>query len=473
MTSLHSVASWKPRSYQKDGVKLMLKQACAGLLYKPGLGKTSVVYMAVRILLEKQYVSRVLVICPVRPLYNVWPNQKNDYAEFQHLRVGLLHGKEKENVLASDDYDIYVINPEGLPWLFNATVKKNTVFLDPVRLKWLQSKFDMLVVDESTKFKNTQTQRFKLLRAFIGKFKRRYILTGTPMPRSLEDLFGQIYILDEGANLGRFITHYRNQYFYPDPSGFDWNPQPGAKERVLEKIAPLVQVVEPKGNIELPEIIYNDIFVTLPSDVYRQYSNMEDMLVAAVDEDRVVAANAAVASGKCRQIANGAIYGENGEYKLLHTEKYDAVSELIDQLQGEPLLICYEFDFDRAQLEKQNIPCISSGNARRDNEYISKFSRGELVAVMGNPASIALGTDGLQKNCYNIAMVGVTWKAQDYEQVIDRVRRVGNKSKQVIVHRILARDTVDELVVRVVPGRMADQESLMKMLKEMRRGKHL
>lgn len=468
MSSL-SVASWKPRSYQKAGVKLMIAQACAGLLYKPGLGKTSVVYMATRILLDKQFVSKILVICPVRPMYNVWPNQKNDYAEFQHLRVGVMHGKNKEEVLASDDYDLYVINPEGLSWLFNATVQKNKVQLDPVRVKWLRQKFDMLVVDESTKFKNSQTQRFKLLRAFVGFFKRRYILTGTPMPKSLEDLFGQIYILDEGANLGRFVSHYRAKYFYPDPSGFGWLPQAGATDRVLEKISELVQVVEPKGHIDLPEIVYNDIYVTLPQDVMRQYANMEEQMVAAIDDGRVVAANAAVASGKCRQIANGGLYGEDGSYKILHTEKYDAVAELIDELQGEPVLICYEFDFDRAMLEKQGIPCISTGNAKRDNETIMAFSRGELAAVMGNPASISLGTDGLQNHCFNIAMVGVTWKAQDYEQVIDRVRRSGNKSKTVVVHRILAADTVDARVVQVVKNRMADQETLMRMLREMRR----
>lgn len=463
-------ASWKPRSYQRVGVKLMIAQACAGLLYKPGLGKTSVVYMAFRILQDKQFVEKALVICPVRPAYNVWPNQKNNYEEFKHLRVGLLHGPDKERVLQSDEYDLYVVNPEGLQWLFGAKLNGSRVVMDPQRVSLIKKKFQMLVVDESTKFKNSQTQRFKLLKSFVGFFKRRYIMTGTPMPKSLLDLFGQVYILDEGSSLGRYITHYRTKYFYPSGyGGYEWLPLPGAHDQIMEQINELVQVVLPEGNIELPEIIYNDIYVDLPPKAQQQYDNMEDELVAAVDDEKVVASNAAVASGKCRQIANGAVYSEDGSYTRLHTAKYDALADLLEELQGEPCLVTYEFKFDEEWLvNEMKIPSASTGNAKKDNAVIAKFSSGDMIAMCGNPASISLGTDGLQNSCFNIAMLGVTWKAQDYEQVIDRVRRSGNKSKKVIVHRIIAAGTLDERAIRVVDGRMGDQKDFMKALKEMR-----
>lgn len=447
--------SWNPRPYQMKGVEIMISQACAGLLYKPGLGKTSVVYMAFRILQDKGYVKKMLVIAPIRPAYVVWPEQKDKFLEFKHFRVAVLHGPNKEKLLASNDYDIYVINPEGLPWLLK----------DPSRV----NKFDMLVVDESIKFANPQTQRFKLLKNVIKKFKRRYILNGSPRPKSLMDLFGQIYILDEGSSLGRFITHYRTQHFYPSGyGGYTWTPQPGAEQRIGEKIAPLVQVVEQKGNIDLPELMINDIWVDLPSDAMLRYRSMEEQLIALVDSGAVVAANAAVASGKCRQMANGILLHGDDTYTEIHDEKLMALQDLMEQLQGEPLLITFEFVADRQRIEKKlEVPCISTGRSSWDNAHIRKFANGDLPAVMGHPQSISLGIDGLQNACCNIAMFGVPWSFLNYEQVIDRVKRVGNKSNTVILHRILARDTIDEQVIRVLDGRERGQERFMEMLKGM------
>lgn len=458
--------SWKPRSYQMLGVQLMIKQACAGLLWKPGRGKTTVVYAAFRILQEKGFVDKMLVICPIRPMYRVWPHQCHDYADFDHLRVGILHGKDKEQVLQSDDYDIYVVNPEGLPWLFGATGNKP----DPARLRFVTDKFKMLVVDESTKFKNSQTTRFKLIKEAVKRFKRRYILTGSFRPKNLEDLFGQVYILDEGASLGRYITHYRTQYFYPSGyGGHDWLPQPGASERVIEKIAPLCHVMNSEEGLGLPELIINDVWVDLPPDAARKYREMEDLLLTEVESGSVVAANAAVASGKCRQIANGIImHGKDNEYTVVHTEKIEAVRDLMEQLQGNSALITYEFVADMQQLEDElKVPCISSGNAKKDDNLIAQFSRGEIPYVAGHPQSIALGIDGLQKNCSDIIMVGVPWSFELYEQVIQRVRRSGSKAQSVTVHRILARNTIDEKVIKVLAMRDGAQHNFLEMLRTM------
>lgn len=450
----------------------MISQACAGLLYKPGRGKTTVVYMAVRILLEKKYIRRVLVISPIRPMYNVWPKQKNHYEEFKHLRVGVMHGEDKEDVLCSDDYDLYCINPHGLPWLFNAKKVNGKLWVDTVRLKWLKERFDMLVVDESTDFRDYSTTRFQLMKHIVPHFKRRYILTGSPTPKSLLDLFGQIYILDTGSSLGRFITHYRASYFTPGGyGGYDWTLQPGARDRIMEKIGHLVQVVD--DPIDIPDLLINDMMITLPQAARKLYDSMEDDMLALMGDDGVVAANAAVASGKCRQIANGALYAdyEDGDkFKEVHEEKLDALEELLDSLQGAPLLITYEFKFDRDRISKRfKIPCISSGNAREDDRLIDAFSRGELHAVMGHPQSISLGIDGLQKACSDICMMGVTWNLLHYEQVIQRVQRTGSKNKKVTLHRILARDTVDAKVVKVLDRRDRSQQSFMEMLKEMRK----
>lgn len=467
--SIQQSVSWKPRSYQKEGVKLIIRQACSGLLYKPGRGKTSVVYMSFRILQEKGYVQKMLVVCPLRPAFVVWPEQVKKYDEFKHLRVCVLHGKDKEALLHSDDYDIYVINPEGLSWLMGAAVIAGKLRIDAVRAKYVADKFQMLVVDESTKFKNSQTARFKLLKLIVPRFKRRYILTGTPMPKGLIDLFGQIYILDEGHALGRYITHYRTQYFFPSGyGGYDWQPQPDARERILDRIAPLVQVVDTEEGLGLPQLLFNDIYVDLPPAARTLYNRMEDEMIAQLEEGAVVAANAAVASSKCRQIANGGLYSSEvyGEYSLVHDAKEDALRDLVEQLQGAPLLVTYEFGFDATRL---GFPSISSGNIKKDTANIQAFARGELEVVQGQPQSISLGTDGLQQHCSDIAMFGITWRAQDYEQVIDRVRRTGAKGSVVTVHRILARDTVDERVVDVVGDRIATQADFMKALRRYKR----
>lgn len=457
--------SWKPHSYQTAGVILGIKQACAGFFYKPGRGKTSVAYMIFRILQDKGYVKKMLVICPLRPAYVVWPEQKDKYLEFQHFTVNVLHGPQKEALLQDDDADIYVVNPEGLEWLFQA---KDGV-PDKARLNYLQNKFQMLVVDESTKFKDTSTKRFKLLRKVVGKFKRRYILTGSPRPKSLMNLFGQMYILDQGAALGQFITKFRLEYFYPGGfGGYEWFPQPNALERITEKIAPLVQVVE-RGENE-PKLFVQDIFIDLPPAIYARYKEMEDKMMMEAEEGRVVAANAAVASAKCRQICNGAIYtGENQEFEEVHSLKIAAIKDLVEQLEGEPVLITYEFKFDRTHLEaalkNYGVECISTGNIKADRDNIKKFSEGLLPIVIGQPQSVALGTDGLQDSCHTIIMMGCPWSFLNYEQVIDRIRRQGSKADFVTLYRVLIRNTVDERVIQVLEGNDKSQEAFMSLLK--------
>ena len=468
MMLLKQLSSWVPRSFQKEAVKLSVSQACAGMLLPPGAGKTSIMYMVITVLMKMGFVKKVLVICPIRPMYRVWPNQKDRFEQFAHLRVAVLHGPGKEEALNSDA-DIYVVNPEGLDWLFGAT--DGTA--NKKRLNWLGEQFQMLVVDESTKFKNAQTKRFKLLKQIIPKFKRRYILTGTPTPKGLMDLFGQVYILDEGASLGRYITAYRNEFFYPSGfGGYDWKPQPTADRRIADKIGALMFRKDLKdAAIDLPDLVFDDIWVDLPPAAAKLYKRMEDDLVAELGgQDVIVADNAAVASGKCRQIANGSIIDTaTGKWTYVHDEKLRALEDLIEQLQGEPVLVTYEFVPDAQRITAMlKVPSISTGNAKKDDLMIETFSKGLLPAVQGNPQSIALGIDGLQDNCCHIAMFGCTWDLQNYLQVIDRVRRQGSKSKRVFVHRILARNTLDQRMLQVLDNREAVQTEFMALLRGMR-----
>lgn len=456
--------SWHPRPFQETGVELCISQACAGLLLRPGMGKTTIVYCMIKILKGQGLIKRTLVIAPIKPMYNVWPRQKDDWVQFQDLKVGVAHEKTRVQVLTDLSNDIVVINPEGLEWL-------------EAHAAFVKANFDVLIVDESTKFKNTGTQRFKRIRKIVKWFRRRYILTGSFTPKGLLDLFGQIYILDEGSALGAFVTHYKNKYFYTDDyMGYNWVPQKWAPDAIAAKIAPLVLVLEREGNLEMPTLMPpNDIFIDLPPAARVQYDHMESFLLARMaDEENVIAANAAVATSKCRQIANGAIFtnAKDGTWEDLHDAKIKALEDLIDQLSGENLLVAYEFQFDRAKLETAfpNAVVLTTGNARKDDANIALFAAGAVSIGLAQISSIALGIDGLQHGCSNVCMYTLTWDLQNYSQTIDRVWRQGQKSPIVTVHRIIARDTVDQRVLKVLGNKEATQTAFLSLLKEMRNG---
>lgn len=441
------------------------------------MGKTTTTYAAIQALKLKGLPYRALVICPLRPAYMVWPDQCHDWQEFDDLKVAILHGKNKEDALAdAAEYDICVINPEGLEWLFQPvygtktdsrgkvfTNKKKIVSVSAARI----SPFSVLVVDESTKFKAHDSNRFALLKAVLKYFKRRYILTGTITPNGLLDLFGQVYILDEGNSLGRFITHFRTKWFYPSGyGGYDWKPQVNAKEEIGKAIAPLVVQFDPKDHLQLPELLPpHDILVTLPGPVITQYRDMLYRLKTEYDGGTVVAANGAVASGKCRQIANGALYTDGSNYQVIHDEKLNALGDLLEELSGEPVLIAYQFKFDQQLIaERFKIPSIGVGDPAKDMAVMAAFRRGELPAVMGHPETISLGLDGLQDSCHNLCWYGLPWNLLHYLQTIDRIRRQGSRSNTITLHRILARGTIDTDMLEVLDKKDATQNDFLALL---------
>jgi SNF2 family DNA or RNA helicase len=438
---------------------------------EPGLGKTSTVYATYKILKTANLVRRVIVVAPLRVVWNVWPTQCGEWQEFSDLRVTILHGKDKDKKLADLDQDIYCINPEGLAWLTGAKTVGGRLVMDPVRLKYLREHFDMLVVDESTKFKDTGTNRFKLIRSFIKSFKRRYILTGTIAPNGLLDLFGQIYLLDEGASLGQYITGYKSKYFYPtDHTGYNLAPHDWATAEIARKIAPLTLVLKRAEHLDMPELIFNDIKIDLPAPARKIYDKMYDDLVVNINDDNIIAANAAVATSKCRQVANGGLYKNSSdrEWEDIHNEKLDALSDLLDQLTGCPVLIAFEFEFDLLKIqEKLKIPAIGRGSPAKDAQTIAAFNAGLLPAVLGHPASIALGLN-LQGACSHVVWYGLTWNLEQYLQTIDRVYRQGQKASTVVVHRIIAKDTLDERVLRVLDAKEKTQSDFLDLLKGMR-----
>lgn len=444
---------WQPHDYQKRAIKFILERQAAGLLLDPGLGKTSVVLAAFDVLRRKKLARKLLVIAPLRPCYLVWPAEIAKWADFNHLRCAVLHGKNKEAALHSDA-DVYIINPEGLEWLLS---KRNA-------REWRSLGFDTLAVDELTRFKHSKGKRFKLLKRVLPTFQRRWGLTGTPAPNGLQDLFGQMYVLDEGNALGRYITHYRMQYFYnPDRNGWKWVPNKGAAELIYERLKNLCVRMRAEDYLELPQIVPLKIMLELPPKARDLYDKMEDLMISKMEDKLIVASNAAAASTKCRQIANGAVYydddvasivkGSSGRKVLpVHDIKLEAVGELVEELQGNPLLLAYEFNHDLERLLQhfgRDTPYIGSGiNAKRSREIESAWNAGEIPLLLGHPASMGHGLNfqGANKESAHVGFFSMFWDLELYWQFILRVRRQGSKALRCFIHHFMMKDTCDEAI---------------------------
>lgn len=422
------------------------------------MGKTAIVLKALSALKQAKTNRLTLIIAPLRVAQLVWPYEPEEWSDLAHMRIGVLHGKDKEKILADrDSYDALVVNPEGLQWLLTGEARGTAVDMR----RWKSLAFDTLVIDELTKFKSTKGVRFKVLKQVLRTFQRRWGLTGTPAPNGLIDLFGQMYVLDLGNALGGFITHYRMKYFVnPDGQGWKWVLQTGAAERIYERIRPLAMRASAEDHLELPEIMPIKIYVDLPPKAAKLYEDVEEELVAAMEgktDKRVIAANSAAASTKCRQIANGAVYidddlaskiqGKKRDVLEVHDMKLCALEELIEELNGEPVLVAYEFNHDEARLRKKfpeakfMSDCKTAAAAKKLED---QWNSGEVSILFGHPASMGHGLNFQKGSAQHVVWFSMFWDYELYDQFIRRVRRQGNKALRVFVHHIIARDTVDE-----------------------------
>ncbi len=430
---------------------------------KYGLGKTSISLAASKILLDKSIVRGVLVISPLRPAKLTWPAELDKWDEFRGLDMVVLHGPKKDSLLA-EQHQIYVINPEGLDWLFQPVWQKKTCRLRAERMRYLMERFDMLIIDESTKFKSPTSQRFGMIKASLNYWRRRYILTGSPSPNGVQDLWAQMYILDGGMSLEPFITHFRNKYFYTPPGGSEWDlrPFPGAEEKIAAKIDHLVLRLKAEDYLQLPELVYNPIQVDMPLSVWKLYHELENEFYLLLEEGEVTVANMAVLGNKLRQLVSGALYVE-GTPSALHESKLDALEELVEELSGQPILLGYDFVFE-AEMIKKRFPQAVFLDGKHDEQIVEAFNQGRVPILAGNPASIGHGLN-LQKACCHVVYLTLTWNLENFEQFIRRVLRQGNSAMRVMCHIILARGTVDETVWKTIQSKDLSQKSLLNHLR--------
>lgn len=452
---------WSPRPYQLDAAKHLLGNPGAALFLEPGLGKTSVTLACLKTLFKGKHAKRALIVAPLRVCYSVWPREAQKWDDFKGLDVAILHGPKKAEALASSA-QICVINPEGLPWL-----EKSGGWKD----------FDVLVVDESTKFKNRDTLRFSILTKTVWtKAKWRWILTGTPAPNRLQDLWAQMFIVDAGERLSRYITHFRREYFFEVWNGFarEYTPRPDAPERIKAKIEDVAMYLATVDHLNMPELLTNEIAVELSPAGRKAYQGIAKHAFAVLrGGEKVSVAQKSAAQMKLRQITGGSVYNDDDGASIVDLSKYHALMDLIDEQNGQPLLVAVGFQHEARELATRiaeefgfRPPYLGGGmTAATGDKIAAEWNAGKHPVLLAHPASVAHGLN-LQAGGHAVAWFTPTWSLEEYLQFNARVWRQGQKSDKVVVHHLVATDTVDEEVFAALSAKKNVQQSLLDALKK-------
>ena len=439
-------------NYQKYSVDFIINHPAAALLLDCGCGKTIITLTAINDLMYDRFeINKVLVVCPLR-VGQVWKNEVDKWEHLKSLKLSVAIGTEKERRAAlQQKADIYIINRENLPWLI-----ENSKF-----------DYDMVVVDELSSFKNHQAKRFKALMKVRPMVKRIVGLTGTPSSNGLMDLFAEFKLLDKGQRLSRFIGQYRSTYFQPDKMNgmivYSYKPLPGAEERIYEKISDITISMKATDHLQMPELISSRYDVELSPTERHKYEQLKKDLVLPVDDEEITAANAAALSGKLSQLANGAIYNDDKKAIQIHDRKIDALEDIIESMNGRPLLVAYWFkhDYDRIaeRLSELKIPFAKLDT----DESIEKWNRGEIPVALIHPASAGHGLN-LQSGGSTLVWFGITWSLELYQQTVARLWRQGQKNTVIIQH-IIARNTIDENIMAALEKKEHTQSALIDAVK--------
>lgn len=443
--------------YQEKAIAWMDEHPKSYLALDMGLGKTAISLNWINKI--RKECGGVLVIAPLRTISTTWPDEIEKWTP--NLSHTILHGTKKlENLHRK--VDVYLINFEGIPWLFEtlAHYHKSTGKVP----------FRGLVIDEGSMVKSWQTKRFKILKLLIKLFtKYTTILSGTPAPNSLLDLWAQYFLLDKGERLEKYITHYKQHYFYQaDRMGYIWKINQGASETIYSKIADITYRLDSKDYLKLPEMIKNVITVPLPKKLQAQYKTLEKEFFLALDEDESMAVfNAAALSMKLRQFIQGAVYiDDDHNYKVLHEEKLKVLKSLVEEAGGQGILCCIQFRFELEIIRKvfPKCPYIAGGvSAQKATSLINKWNRKELPLLLCHPASISHGVN-LQSGGHMILWYGLPWSLEQYLQLNKRLHRNGQKHA-VIIHHLVVKKSVDEKVMTALNSKMRTQSELLDYLR--------
>jgi len=439
--------------YQDYSVDFIIENLYCGLFLDLGLGKTVTALTAIdRLMYDLLEVEKVLVIAPLRVAQDTWSTEAQKWDHLKHLRISKVLGSERQRKEAlRAKADIYVTNRENVVWLVG----------------YLGSAFpfDMVVIDELSSFKSPKAQRFKVLRQVRPLMKRVVGLTGTPAPNSLIDLWSQLYLLDRGERLGKTIGEYREKYFSPGQRQgavvFNYKARDGSGQKIHDRISDICISMKAEDYLSLPERIDREVIVKLPDKVRRQYEDFEKAQVLALMEGDITAVNAAALTNKLLQFANGAVYDTNKAPHEVHAAKLDALDEILDTANGQPVLVFYSYRHD---LERIMTRMKQYKPVRLDKpEDIKAWNRGEIQLMLAHPASAGHGLN-LQAGGNIIVWFGMTWSLELYQQANARLHRQGQQ-KPVIIHHLIAEGTMDTDVIQALMKKADSQESLLAAVK--------
>jgi len=450
------VKTFNPYPHQRAGIDWILERPAAGLLWGMGTGKTVTTLTAInRLLYDYMEDGPVLVIAPKRVAEDTWSKEAAKWEHLQHLKVVKIMGTAKQRIDAlrsvyEDPFaDVYIINRENVVWL-----------IDHLGGRW---PFPIVVLDELSSFKSAQAKRWKALRRVRGRIRRIIGLTGTPRPNGLEDLWPEIYLLDQGARLERTLGTFRAKYLTPEKMNgnivYSYKARPGAEEQIYDKLADLCMSIRKEDVLQLPGQIYEDIELTPSPALLKKYKQFErEAVLEVLDGEEIMAGSAAALTNKLLQFANGAIYDQDGQAHELHTVKLDALEELVEEAGGDPVLVLYAYKHDADRI-RQRITCRSLDTS----EDIDDWNAGRIPVALAHPASIGHGLN-LQEGGHITIWYGLTWSLELYQQANERLNRPGQTQVCRVYHLIL-KGTHDERVLVSLKNKDKGQAAAIEALR--------
>lgn len=441
---------YRPHEYQIYATNFILEHPIAAVLLEMGLGKSVITLTAIyELMLNRFEVNKVLVIAPLRVARDTWPSEIEKWEHLKGLTYSVAIGTEAERLHAlRTPAHVYLINRENIDWL----ITKSGIPFD----------FDMVVIDELSSFKSYSAKRFKSLLKVRPRVKRIVGLTGTPSGNGLMDLWAEFRVLDMGERLGRYITHYRNRFFVPDKRNqqmvFSYKPIPGAEDKIYRLISDITISMKSGDYLKMPECIINEVPVSLSDEEWSIYDDFREDMVVSLKDDEIDAVNAASLSGKLLQMANGAVYNEEKEVVHIHDRKLDALEDLIEGANGKPVLIAYWFNHDLERI-KERFPVREIKNSKD----IKDWNNGEIPVAVIHPASAGHGLN-IQFGGSTIIWFGLTWSLELYQQTNARLWRQG-QNNTVVIHHIIAKNTIDEDVMKALRKKEKVQSALIDSVK--------
>ena len=446
-----------PHPYQIRAKDFLLDNPNAALFLDMGLGKSVIALTAVAELQDCLEVDKALVIAPKSVARNTWSAEAQKWDHVSHLRLSIILGDEKtrERALASDA-DIYVINRENVVWLVE-------------RYKEWPWPFDMVIIDESSSFKNPSAKRFKALRRVRPQFRRVILLTGTPSPNGLMDLWSQIWLLDMGQRLGKTLTSYRAKYFTPGRRNgaviYEWRPKVGTTTKISELISDICMSMRAEDYIEVPDMIEAGMTLNFTEEKALLYKDFEREQLLQIDEDTIEALTAAALTNKLLQFTSGAVYDNEHKWHFVDETKIEALADIIENA-NEPVLVYYNYIHEKERIMealKQYRPVAFSG----EPGILQKWNEQKIRVMIAHPRSVAYGLN-MQQGGRIIVWHSLTWDLEIYEQANKRLHRQG-QTKPVLLYHLIVRGTMDERVMRALKGKGDTQVSLLQQIREMKK----